>query len=107
MTADRRMSKPRWDREAILSAARQTAKELGYDRLKPEQEEVVLAFVGGQDVFGSLPTGFGKTRALLHGSTFDKLRGKLKEYYNCCISFERVDGEPSENVHRALRLIIM
>ena len=59
--ADRRMSKPRWDREAILSTARQTAKELGYDRLQPEQEEAVLAFVGGQDVFGSLPTGFGKT----------------------------------------------
>ena len=105
------MSKPRWNREAILSAARQTAKELGYDRLKPEQEEVVLAFVGGQDVLGSLPTvrEFGKTLwPLLHGSTFDKLRGTLKEYYNCCISFERVDGEPiSENVQRALRLMIM
>ena len=54
------MSKPKWSNTEIRSAATQAARELGYV-LKPKQEEAVLAFVGGHDVFVSLPTGFGKT----------------------------------------------
>ena len=30
------------------------------DQLKPEQEQALLSFVGGQDVVALLPTGFGK-----------------------------------------------
>ena len=67
----------------------------------------MLAFVGGQDVFGSLPTGFGKTLCFTDLRSTSSVRGKLREHYNCCISFERVDGEASENVQRALRLMIM
>ena len=36
-------------------------------------------------------------------SSTSSYEGALKEYYNCGISFERDDGEPSENVQRALR----
>lgn len=37
------------------------AKELGYDHLKPEQERIIASFLKGEDVFGILPTGFGKS----------------------------------------------
>ena len=30
-------------------------------QLKPEQEQVLLSFVGGHDVVALLPTGFGKS----------------------------------------------
>ena len=35
------------------------AAQLGYDTVKPEQREVVNAFMRGNDVFASLPTGYG------------------------------------------------
>ena len=34
---------------------------LNIDKLKPEQEQALLSFVGGQDVVALLPTGFGKS----------------------------------------------
>ena len=34
---------------------------LGYKELKKEQEEIILRFISGNDVFGVLPTGFGKS----------------------------------------------
>ena len=34
---------------------------LGYAKLLAEQEEAVLLFLSGQDVFVSLPTGAGKS----------------------------------------------
>ena len=33
---------------------------LGYNQLKKEQEDLVLNFIFGNDVFAVLPTGFGK-----------------------------------------------
>ena len=69
-------SKPNWSKNEIQSAAAQSAIELGYSSLKSEQEEAVVAFVGGQDVFVSLPTGYGKTLCFaVLPWTFDKLRG--------------------------------
>ena len=44
--------------DAIESARRRLAIEA----LKKEQEEVVRAFLSGNDVFVSLPTGYGKTQ---------------------------------------------
>ena len=41
--------------------ADKAAAQLGYDTVKPEQREVVNAFVRGNDVFVSLPTGNGKS----------------------------------------------
>ena len=37
------------------------AASLGYSKLKPEQEQAILAFVSGKDVFVALPTGYGKS----------------------------------------------
>ena len=36
------------------------AASLGYSKLKPEQEQAILTFVSGKDVFVALPTGYGK-----------------------------------------------
>ena len=51
------------------------AGSLGYT-LKPEQKQALLKFVGGQDVFVSLPTGFGKSLCcILLPRIFDLVRG--------------------------------
>ena len=42
------------------TAISETAKSLGYS-LKPEQRRCLQIFVGGNDVFVSLPTGYGKS----------------------------------------------
>ena len=44
-----------------LSTVRRAAASLGYPQLKEEQELAILSFVGGNDVFISLPTGYGKS----------------------------------------------
>ena len=49
----------------IRDAARSAARELGYANLKPEQLDVVEAFVKGRDVFSVLPTGYGKSLCLV------------------------------------------
>ena len=49
----------------IRDAARSAARELGYASLKPEQLDVVEAFVKGRDVFSVLPTGYGKSLFLV------------------------------------------
>ena len=44
--------------------------------MKPEQEELVIELISGRDVFGILPTGFGKS--LCYGClplVFDELLG--------------------------------
>ena len=64
-------------RMEILDAA---ARELGYANLKPEQLDVVEAFVKEHDVFAGLPTGYGKS--LCFGClplVFDKPLGKEGE----------------------------
>ena len=56
------------------------ATSLGYSELKPEQEQAILAFVSGKDVFVALPTGYGKS--LCYGllpHVFDLLRGLEKQ----------------------------
>ena len=51
------------------------AGSLGYT-LKPVQKQALLKFVGGQDVFVFLPTGFGKSLCyILLPRIFDLLRG--------------------------------
>ena len=44
-------------REAMTAAVR----KLGYETLRVEQVAVVETFIGGQDVFAALPTGYGKS----------------------------------------------
>ena len=45
-------------REAIRSVV---ATLPNIQKLKPEQEQSLLSFVGGHDVVALLPTGFGKS----------------------------------------------
>ena len=45
----------------IKAFAQTVAKELGYRQLKPEQADVIEAFVKGRDMFAVLPTGYGKS----------------------------------------------
>ena len=44
-----------------MSVASAAVQSLGYDVVKPEQEIALLSLLHGQDVFVSLPTGYGKS----------------------------------------------
>ncbi len=58
--------------DAIVAAA----DVLGYQALRPKQQEAVHAFVSGHDVFVSLPTGSGKSLCYtMLPIVFDRVRG--------------------------------
>ncbi len=53
----------------------ETAKGAGYLSLKAEQQQAILNFVSGRDVFVSLPTGYGKSLCfVLLPNIFDSIR---------------------------------
>ena len=61
--------------EEIISSV---ARQFGLDQLKPKQIEVISAFVGGRDVFVSLPTGYGKS--IIYAAlpfVFDRIKGNF------------------------------
>ena len=61
--------------EEIISSV---ARQFGLDQLKPKQIEVISAFVGGRDVFVSLPTGYGKS--IIYAAlpfVFDRVKGNF------------------------------
>lgn len=45
----------------IQAAVKHAIQALGYATLREKQQEVIESFVGGHDVFGVLPTGYGKS----------------------------------------------
>lgn len=45
----------------VESVATKAVQDLGYEALKAEQLQIVAGVLRGRDVFGVLPTGFGKT----------------------------------------------
>ena len=45
----------------IAQAALRATRALGYEGMKALQEEAIIQFVGGKDVFICLPTGYGKS----------------------------------------------
>ena len=51
---------------------RSMAAGIGHEKLKPSQMQAVGAFVKGQDVFVSLPTGSGKSPC--YPLVFDRLK---------------------------------
>ena len=61
----------------VESVATKVVQELGYESLKPEQLQIVAGVLRGRDVFGILPTGFGKTLCFAClPSAYDKLYPK-------------------------------
>ena len=50
---------------AIMESLSKSAEQLGYSCLSAEQQEVVVNFVAGRDMFASLPTGAGKSLCYL------------------------------------------
>ena len=60
----------------LLATVRKAASSLGYPLLREEQELAILSFVSGNDVFVSLPTGYGKSLCYaVLPRVFDLLRG--------------------------------
>lgn len=45
----------------IRECATTVAAKLGYQSLKEKQEDILVKFLHGCDVFGVLPTGYGKS----------------------------------------------
>ena len=55
------------------------SKQLGF-ALKDKQVEVIEAILSNRDVFGCLPTGYGKSLCYaILPKVFDKLRGRTNE----------------------------
>lgn len=46
---------------AVREAAVAASRTIGYKGMKSEQLQIVESFVTGHDVFGVLPTGYGKS----------------------------------------------
>ena len=68
--------------ESIDEVVSSVAGEYGYTQLKAEQKSVIVSFVKGKYVFGSLPTGFGKSICyMLLPMIFDVLKTKFISQY--------------------------
>ena len=51
----------RFEPSAVREVATVATRAMGYKGMKPEQLKVVKMFVRGNDVFGVLPIGYGKS----------------------------------------------
>ena len=61
----------------IDSVIENCCKSYGYSELKKEQRDILRTFLNGKDVFGCLPTGFGKSLCyMLLPKAFDLLYNK-------------------------------
>ena len=49
------------DQARVRKCVTDAGRKLGYSAMKVEQGDVIMAFLGGRDVFAILPTGFGKS----------------------------------------------
>ena len=74
------------DIRMLVDAIHYALERLGFTEIKSLQLEVVLAIVTGQDVFGVLPTGYGKS--LCYACLpilFDQLRNTQEEQHSIVI----------------------
>ena len=61
---------------AIEAAVSRAAKDMGYFPQNPEQLEAVYSFIQGNNIFVSLPTGYGKSVIyVVLPTAFDNLLG--------------------------------
>ena len=66
------------NREIVVCALHSVSLQLGYSHPKSDQENAVMQFVLGRDVFLSLPTGYGKSFCYCClPLIFDTIRQKL------------------------------
>ena len=66
----------RFDSTLLMKTIEDSVKSLGYEQIRPEQYDVVVNFVEGNDVFVSLPTGGGKSLCFAClPLIYDRLRG--------------------------------
>ena len=85
-----------YSKSVILSSIVKSAEQLGYSCLSPEQQEVVVNFVSGRDVFVSLPTGAGKSLCyLLLPFTFNLLRNSNSSIVIVVSPFKEFNGGSS------------
>ena len=49
----------------LKAIASRVAAQLGYPSLKDKQDDILVEFMHGNDVFGVLPTGYGKSLVCL------------------------------------------
>lgn len=62
--------------DAIQEAVSHSMKMMGVSSLKAKQQEAIISFMEGKDVFVSLPTGYGKSMIYcLLPLIFDRLKG--------------------------------
>ena len=62
---------------AVAALTKGLVASMGYSSLKPKQLDAIDAFLKGNDVFVSLPTGYGKSLIFaMLPSLFDRLRGR-------------------------------
>ena len=62
----------------LLDIIKQSGLKLGFQKLLDKQVEAVSSFVNGNDVFVSLPTGYGKSAVYaMLPFVFDEISGKL------------------------------
>ena len=46
---------------SVIKVGAEVARFMGYNSLKPKQEQIISGILSKGDVFGILPTGFGKS----------------------------------------------
>ena len=81
------MSSPTWSSTQVDEAIDFAAGRLGYEYVKDEQRHSVKSFVEGNDVFVSLPTGYGKSLCfIMLPWVFDRLRGTCNTSIALCVS---------------------
>ena len=71
----------------MMELVKKEVNALGYREVRPQQMQVIKDFVSGNDVFVSLPTGFGKS--LCYGAlslVFDMLKGNTSTAITVVIS---------------------
>ena len=80
----------------LRQAIKESVQELGYENPTLDQEEAVLKFVSGRDVFVSLATGSGKSVCFMCLSiVFDKIRSLRMKKFNCFIPTKCFDARSS------------